>query len=49
MVTTETGGGTSRYGNYLSFVLSVYHSPEWWMNSGTNIHICADVSLFASY
>jgi hypothetical protein len=24
-------------------------SPEWWMDSGANIHVCADVSLFASY
>jgi hypothetical protein len=49
MVTTETGGGTSGYDNSLPFVLSVCHSPEWWMDSGANIHVCADVSLFASY
>jgi len=49
MVTTETGDGTSGYGNSLPFVLSVCNSPEWWMDSGANIHVCADVSLFATY
>jgi hypothetical protein len=49
MVTTETRGGTSGYGNSLPLVLLVYHSPEWWMDSGANIHVCADISLFASY
>jgi hypothetical protein len=49
MVISETRGGTSRYGNPLPFILSVCHSPEWWMDSGANIHVCADVSLFASY
>jgi hypothetical protein len=49
MVTTETGDRTSGYGNSLPFVLSVCHSPEWWMDSGANIHVCADISLFASY
>jgi hypothetical protein len=47
MVTTETEGGTSGYGNSLPFILLVCHSPEWWMDSGANIHVCADVSLFA--
>jgi hypothetical protein len=49
MVTTDTEGGTSGYSNYLPTVLSVCNSPEWWMDSGANIHVCADVSLFASY
>jgi hypothetical protein len=49
MVTTPTKGGTSGYDNYLPNVLSVYNSPEWWMDSGANIHVCADISLFASY
>jgi hypothetical protein len=49
MVTTETEGETSGYGNSLPFILSVCHSPEWWMDSGANIHVCADVSLFTSY
>ena len=46
---SETRGGTSGYGNSLPFVLSVCLSPEWWMDSGANIHVCADVSLFISY
>ena len=49
MVISETGGGTSGYGNSLPFVLSVCLSPEWWIDSGANIHVCADVSLFTSY
>ena len=49
MVISENGGGTSGYGNSLPFVLSVCLSPEWWMDSGANIHVCADVSLFTSY
>ena len=49
MVISETRGGTSGYGNSLPFVLSVCLSPEWWMDSGANIHVCADVSLFTSY
>jgi hypothetical protein len=48
MVISEIGG-TSRYGNSLPFVLSVCLSPEWWMDIGANIHVCADVSLFTSY
>jgi hypothetical protein len=49
MVISETRGGTSGYGNHLPFVLSVCHSPKWWMDSGANIHVCADVSWFTSY
>jgi hypothetical protein len=49
VVTTETRDGTSGYGNSLPFVLSVCNSPEWWMDSGANIHVCADASMFSSY
>jgi hypothetical protein len=49
VVTTETGDGTSGYGNSLPFVLSVCNSPEWWMDSGANIHVCVDASMFSSY
>jgi hypothetical protein len=49
MITTDTEGGTSGYGNHLPTVLSVCNLPRWWMDGGANIHICADVSLFASY
>ena len=40
VVISETGGGTSGYGNYLPFVLSVCLSPERWMDSGANIYVC---------
>ena len=48
MVISEAGG-TSGYGNLLPTVLSVFCSPEWWVDTGANIHICADASLFSSY
>jgi hypothetical protein len=41
--------GTSRYGNILPTILSVCHSPEWWIDTGANIHVCTDISLFSSY
>jgi len=49
MVIGETSAGTPGYGNYLPTVLSVCNSPEWWIDTGANIHVCADVSLFSSY
>jgi hypothetical protein len=48
-VTTETRDETSGYGNSLPFILLVCNSPEWWMDSGANIYVCVDVSLFSSY
>ena len=45
----EVDGGTSGYGNLLHTVLSVFHSPDWWVDTGANIHVCANVSLFSSY
>ena len=47
-MTTKTRDGTCGYGNSLPFVLLVCNLPEWWMDSGANIHVCADVSLFSS-
>jgi hypothetical protein len=49
MVVSKTVEGTSGYGNLLTTVLSVCQSPEWWANTGANIHVCADISLFSSY
>jgi hypothetical protein len=49
MVVSETGEGTSGYGYLLLTVLSVCQSPEWWADTGANIHVCADISLFSSY
>ena len=41
--------GTSGYGNLLPTVVSVFCSPEWWVDTGANIHVCADASLFSFY
>jgi hypothetical protein len=49
MVVSETAEGTSRYGNLLPIVLSVCQFAEWWADTGANIHVCADISLFSSY
>jgi hypothetical protein len=49
MVVSETEGGASGYGNSIPIVLSVCHSLEWWMDTGANINVCADASLFSSY
>jgi hypothetical protein len=48
MVVSSSGGGTSGYGN-LPYVLSVFQSTTWWLNSGANVHVCSDTSLFSSY
>ena len=34
--------GTSRYGNSLPTVLSVFCSLEWWVDTSANIHVCAN-------
>jgi hypothetical protein len=48
MVVSE-GGGTTGYGNFLPTVLLVCSSPEWWIDIGANIYVCADISMFSSY
>jgi hypothetical protein len=48
MVISEAKG-TSRCGNSLPTVLLVLCLPEWWVDTGANIHVCADISLFSSY
>jgi len=45
----EADGGTSGYSNLLPIVLSVCHTSDWWIDTGANIHVCADISLFSSY
>jgi hypothetical protein len=45
--TVKTDAGTTGYGNLLPTVLSVCHSPDWWVDTGENIHVCADISLFS--
>jgi hypothetical protein len=49
MVLSETEGGASGYDNSIPIVLSVCHSPKWWMDTRANINVCADASLFSSY
>jgi hypothetical protein len=44
--TVETNAGTMGYGNLLPTVLLVCHSLDRWVDTGANIHVCADVSLF---
>jgi hypothetical protein len=48
MVVSSSGDGTSGYGNLL-YVLSVFQSTTWWLDSSANIHVCSDASLFSSY
>jgi hypothetical protein len=48
MVVSSSGGGTSGYGN-LPYVLSVFQSTTWWLDSGANVNVCFDASLFSSY
>ena len=45
----KANGGTSGYDNLLHTVLLVFHLPDWWVDTGANIHVCADISLFSSY
>src|SRR5664279_1230624 len=30
-------------------ILSVCHSPKWLIDTGANVHVCADASMFCSY
>jgi hypothetical protein len=47
MVVSNSGSGTSGYEN-LPYVLSVFQTM-WWFDSGANVHVCSDGSLFCSY
>ena len=38
----------ARYGIFPT-ILSVCHSPDWWIDTGANVHVCADISMFSSY
>jgi hypothetical protein len=39
---------TSGYSN-LPSVLSVFLYTTWWLDTGANVHVCYDASLFSSY
>jgi hypothetical protein len=30
-------------------ILSVCHSPDWWIDTGANVHVCSNISMFSSY
>ena len=30
-------------------ILSVFQSPDWLIDTGANVHVCADASMFSSY
>jgi ribosomal protein L32 len=47
IVIGDTGMNDGGYGIFLT-VLSVCHSPEWWIDPGANVHVCADISMFSS-
>jgi hypothetical protein len=42
---TSTGDGTTGYSN-LSSVLSMFQSTTRWLDSGGNVHVCSNASLF---
>jgi hypothetical protein len=48
MLVSSSRGGTSGYGN-LPYVLLVFQSTTWWLDSSANVHMCSDASLFSSY
>jgi hypothetical protein len=48
MVVSISEDGTSGYGN-LPYALSVFQSTTWWLDSGANVYVCYDASLFSSY
>ena len=43
-----TDARTAGYGNMYS-IFSTCQSTDWWVDTGANIHVCADMSLFSSY
>ena len=48
MIVSNNENGASGYGNLFT-VFSVCQSNEWWIDTGANTHVCADISLFSSY
>jgi hypothetical protein len=48
IVVSSSEGGTSGYSN-LSYVLLVFQSTTWWLDTGVNVYVCSDALLFSSY
>jgi hypothetical protein len=44
---TASGTGDG-YGN-LPIAFSVFQSTSWWLDTGANIHVCANISMYFSY
>ena len=47
-VNVVTASNTDGYGNLFT-VLSVFQSPCWWIDTGANVHVCSDITMFSSY
>jgi hypothetical protein len=45
---TMAGVETSGH-NSLPSVFSVFQSTSWWLDTGANVHVCSDTTLFSSY
>ena len=48
VVIGDTKMKDSGYGIFPT-ILSVCHSPEWLIDTGANVHVCADAFMFSSY
>ena len=48
VVVGDTEMKDAGYGIFPS-IFSVCHSPDWWIDTGANVHICSDISMFSSY
>ena len=48
VVISDTEMKDAGYGIFPT-ILSVCDSPDWWIDTGSNIHICSDISMFSSY
>jgi hypothetical protein len=48
MVVSSSEGGTIGYSN-LPYVLLVFQSTTWWLDTDANVHMCYDASLFSSH
>jgi hypothetical protein len=43
-INVVTACNTNGYGNLFTVIL-VFQSPCWWIGTGANVHVCADISL----
>ena len=48
VVIGDTDMKKSGYGIFPT-ILSVFQSPYWLIDTGANVHVCADASMFSSY